>query len=41
MTHQEKGERVIMKIKGALVDMLMKMDPENFKGYVVYGRGKI
>ena len=36
MTHKENGERVIMKITGELVDILLKMDPEKFKGYLVY-----
>ena len=30
-----------MKITSALVDMLMKLDPEKFKEYVVYEKGKI
>ena len=41
MTHKEKVERVIMKITSALVDMLMKLDPEKFKEYVVYEKGEI
>ena len=36
ITHKEKGERVIMKITSALVDMLLKLDPDKFKGYAVY-----
>ena len=36
MPHKEKGEIVIMKITGELVDMLLKLDPWDFKGYVVY-----
>ena len=30
------NERVIMKIKGALVDMLISLDPETYKDFVVY-----
>ena len=36
MPHKEKGEIVIMKITGELVDMLLKRDPDKFKGYVLY-----
>ena len=36
MPHKEKGEIVIMKITGQLVDMLLKRDPDKFKGYVLY-----
>ena len=38
--HKEKGERLIMKITGALVDMLLKLDTDKFKGCVVYENGK-
>ena len=31
---------IIMKYTGALVDMLLKMDPDMFKGYVVYENGR-
>ena len=34
--HKEKGDIVMMKITGELVDMLLKLDTEKFKGYVVY-----
>ena len=30
------NERVIMKIKGSLVDMLVEMDPETYRDYVVF-----
>ena len=36
MPHKEKGERVMMKIIGALFDILMKLDNEKFKGCLVY-----
>ena len=36
MPHKEKGETEIMKITGALVDMLLKLYLDKFKGYVVY-----
>ena len=32
-------EKIIMKIRGALVDMLLKMDHELYEPYVVYERG--
>ena len=34
--HNGKGGRIIIKISVALFDMLLKLDPEKFKGYVVY-----
>ena len=34
-THKEKGDRMIMKMTGALFDMLLKLDPDKFKGYTV------
>ena len=39
-THKEKGEILMMKTTGALVDMLLKLDPWNFKGYLVYEKGQ-
>ena len=38
--HKEKEEILVMKITGTLVDMLLKLDPGNFKGCVVYERIK-
>ena len=35
ISHKEKGDRVIMRMTGALVDMLLKLDPDKFKGYTV------
>ena len=35
MPHKEKGDRMIMKMTGALVDILLKLDPDKFKGYTV------
>ena len=39
MPHKKKVEKVIMKSIGALVDMLLKLYPDKFKGYVVYQKG--
>ena len=36
MPESKPGERVMMKIKGAVVDMLLEIDPETYKEYVVY-----
>ena len=36
----EKDERIIMKIRGVLVDMLVEMSPEIYEEYVVYEKGK-
>ena len=38
--HGEKDERIVMKIQGVLVDMLVGMSPETHKEYVVYENGK-
>ena len=35
----EQGDRIIMKIRGAMVDMLIKIDP-SYKQYVVLENGK-
>ena len=32
-------ERVVMKITGVIVDMLVNLDPKTYKGFVVYERG--
>ena len=32
-------ERVIMKIKGVIVDMLVNLDPKTYQGFVVYENG--
>ena len=38
----EEDEKIIMKIKGVLVDILMEMSPETYKNYVVYeGKQKV
>ena len=37
---EDGEERVIMKITGALVSMLIKINPELYKGFVVYERGE-
>lgn len=40
MPKVERGEeRVMMKITGVLVDMLVKLDPKTYSGFVVYERG--
>ena len=36
----ERDEKIIMKIRGALVDMLVKMSPEIYKDYIVYENNK-
>ena len=36
---KEKGERVIMKIRGALVDMLVELDSQKYEPYVTDERG--
>ena len=33
-------EKVIMKIRGALVDMLVEMSPETYEEYVIYENNK-
>ena len=40
---KEIGERIIMKIRGPLVDMLLELSYETYAAYVVYdeGRGKV
>ena len=39
---KEVGERIIMKIRGPLVDMLLELSPETYEGYVVYeGKSKV
>ena len=39
LPEQKKGERVIMKIRGMLVDWLVQLDPTAYSPYVVYKRG--
>jgi len=36
----EKDKRIMMKIRGVPVDMLVEMSPETYKDYVVYENGK-
>jgi hypothetical protein len=39
---KQVGERIIMKIRGPLVDMLLELSPETYEGYVVYeGKNKV
>ena len=39
---KEKGERIIMKIRGLLVNMLTELSPETYEKYVVYeGNNKV
>jgi hypothetical protein len=40
MDIKEGEERVIMKITGVLVDILVEKNPERYTGYVVYENGK-
>ena len=35
MPHKEKGDRMVMKMTGALVDILLKLDLDKFKEYTV------
>ena len=37
---KKKSERIIMKITGKLVDVLISIAPEVYSGYVVYENGK-
>ena len=37
----EKGQHTIMKIRGPLVEMLIKIAPEIYKPYVSYKKGKV
>ena len=37
---QEKGERIIMKVRGKLVDWLVELDPATYLSYVVIERGQ-
>jgi hypothetical protein len=40
--NQVKGERIIMKIRGPLVDMLLEIAPEVYEGYSTYeGKTKV
>ena len=34
--YQDADERIIVKIRGPLVDMLIKLDPVTYRDYVVY-----
>ena len=38
--YRRKGERVIMKFTGRIVDILIKMNPGRYEGFVVYENGK-
>ena len=38
--HGENDEKIIMKIRGVLVDMLVEMSPETYEEYVVYENNK-
>ena len=40
MPEAKKGERVIMKITGVLVDLLVEIAPETYGPYVVFESGK-
>ena len=38
---QKKGdEKIIMKIRGSLVDMLLEISPGTYEDYVVYEKGQ-
>ena len=36
----EDGDRIIMKIRGAMVDMLLEIDPDQYAPYVMYENGQ-
>lgn len=36
----KRGGEIVMKIHGALVDMLIQLDPNTYQDYVVYERGQ-
>ena len=36
----KNDDKISMKIRGVLVDMLIEMSPETYKQYVVYEKGK-
>ena len=38
LPEKQKGERIIMKIRGRLVDWLLKLDPEAYQNEIVYKR---
>ena len=38
--YKEGDEKIIMKIRGHLVDMLLEISPETYKDYVTYENGK-
>eukprot|EP00980_Cylindrotheca_fusiformis_P007564 scaffold1573_cov71-Cylindrotheca_fusiformis.AAC.2 len=41
MPERKEGEdRVIMKITGVLVDLLVELDPQTYKNFVVFENGK-
>ena len=40
MPWKERGERVMMKITGRLVDMMVEMDPDVYGPYVVFENGR-
>ena len=40
LERKDGDKKVIMKITGRLVDIMMKMSPSEYEGYVVYKKGK-
>ena len=36
----KKGERVIMKITGSLVELMIEIDPHKYKKFVVFEKGR-
>ena len=39
MPEQEVGKRVVIKLRGRLVDWLVQLDPTSYESKVVYERG--
>ena len=40
MVYRKDKESIIMKVKGVLVDILLKKNPAQYGGHVVYESGK-
>jgi hypothetical protein len=37
---KEKGDRIFMKIRGQMVDMLVELDPDKYGSYVIHENNK-
>ena len=40
MEYKEHDEKIIIKIMGSLVDILVNKDPLNYRGYMVFENGR-